>query len=190
MVSRVLEQQQSICAVLAGDWKNWYRMPSANEFSILEAIVEVFKPLSVFTDALSSEDHVTISAVPPLRHQLLENVLKVESGSNGLVSELKLFISRNLSKWYEAPEVIEILDKCSFLDPRFKVEYLQDKECTLTVLEEELVPYVEDTSTAPRKRVKWHHLQRRQKDWLPLWSKSPIISGGCNQFACLQIPSI
>lgn len=98
MVSRVVEQQQSICAVLAGDRKNWHRMPSANEFTILEAIVEVFKPLSVCTDALSGEDHVTISAVRPLLHHLLENVLKVESGSNGLVSELKLSISRNLPK--------------------------------------------------------------------------------------------
>ena len=72
MVSRVVEQQQSICAVLAGNRKNWHRMPSGNEFSILEAVVEVFKPLSVFTDALSGEDHVTISAVHPLLHHLLE----------------------------------------------------------------------------------------------------------------------
>ena len=83
-------------------------MPSANEFTILEAIVEVFKPLSVCTDALSGEDHVTITAVRPLLHHLLENVLKVESGSNGLISELKLSISRNLPKRYEAPEVIEV----------------------------------------------------------------------------------
>ena len=90
-----------------------------NEFSILEAVVEVFKPMCVFTDALSGEDHVTISAFLTLLHHLLENVLKVEPGSNGLVSELKLSISRNLSKLYEPPEVIEILQAnlvlgCSF----------------------------------------------------------------------------
>ena len=95
MVSRVVEQQQSICAVLAGDRKNWHRMLPANEFSFLEAIVEVLKPLSVLTDALSGEDHMTISAVCPLLHHLLENVLKMESGSNGLVSEQKLSICRN-----------------------------------------------------------------------------------------------
>ena len=68
--------------------------------------------------------------------------MKVESGSNGLVSELKLSIYRNLSKRYEAPEVIDLLDKCSFLDPRFNTEYLQDEELTLTVLKKELVPFV------------------------------------------------
>ena len=67
----------------------------------------------------------------------------MESGSNGLVSELKLSISTNLWKQYEAPEVIEILDKCSFLVPRFKAEYIQHKEPTLTDLKEELVPFVE-----------------------------------------------
>ena len=48
MVSRVVEQQQAICAVLAGDQKNWDHMPSANEFSIFEAVVEVFK-LSLYS---------------------------------------------------------------------------------------------------------------------------------------------
>ena len=124
MVSRVVEQQQAICAVLASDRKNWHRMPSASEFSILEAVLEVFKPLSVFTDALSGEGHVTISAVRTLLHHLFENVLHVESGSNGLVNELTLSISRNLSSRYEDPDIGELLDKCSFLDPRFKTEYL------------------------------------------------------------------
>lgn len=48
--------------------------------------------MSVFTDALSGESHVTISAVRTLLHHLFENVLHVESGSNGLVSELKVSI--------------------------------------------------------------------------------------------------
>ena len=83
---------------------------------------------------------MTISAVRTLLHHLFENVLHVESGSNGLVTELKLSISRNLSSRYEDPDIGELLDKCSFLDPRFKTEYLPNKELTL----------VEDTtSTAP-----------------------------------------
>ena len=60
MVSRIVEQQQAICAVLAEDRKDWHRMPSENEFSTLESLVEVLKPLSVFTDAFSGENHVTV----------------------------------------------------------------------------------------------------------------------------------
>ena len=55
MVSRIVEQQQAICAVLVEDRMDWHRMPSENEFSTLESLVEVLKPLSVFTDAFSGE---------------------------------------------------------------------------------------------------------------------------------------
>ena len=41
MVSRIVEQQQAICAVLAEDRKHRYKMPTDNEFSTLEAIVKV-----------------------------------------------------------------------------------------------------------------------------------------------------
>ena len=35
-----------------------------------ESLVEVFKPLSVFSDALSGENHVTVSALRPLLNLL------------------------------------------------------------------------------------------------------------------------
>jgi len=59
MVSRIVEQHE-------------------NEFSTLESLVEVLKPLSVFTEALSGENHVTVSALRPLLSHLLTNLLHVE----------------------------------------------------------------------------------------------------------------
>ena len=47
MIARNLEQQQAICAVLAEDRKNWYRMPTDSEFSTLEAVASVLELLSV-----------------------------------------------------------------------------------------------------------------------------------------------
>ena len=41
MVSRRVEQQEAVSAVLAEDRKNWYRMPTDTEFSVLEGLVEV-----------------------------------------------------------------------------------------------------------------------------------------------------
>ena len=137
MVSRIVEQQQAICAVLVEDRMDWHRMPSENEFSTLESLVEVPKPLSVFNDALSGENHVTVSALRPLLSHLLTNLLHVEPGSNGLINEMKDIIRRDLSPRYNAPETAELLDKCSFLDPRFKAEYLEDKEGTLEELTSE-----------------------------------------------------
>ena len=38
MVSRIVEQQQALSAVLAEDRKNWHKMPSDAEFSVLETM--------------------------------------------------------------------------------------------------------------------------------------------------------
>ena len=56
MVSRIAEQQQAICAVLAEDRKHRYKMSTD---TTLEVIVKVFELLSYFTDALSGEKRVT-----------------------------------------------------------------------------------------------------------------------------------
>ena len=69
MVSHIVEQQQAISAVLAEYRKNWYRMPSDSEFSVLQTVVTVLKPLSILVDALSGGKQVTISAIlPALKH--------------------------------------------------------------------------------------------------------------------------
>ena len=60
MIDRILEQQQAISAVLANDHKNWHHMPTDQEVSVLETVVSVLSPLSIFTDALSGEKHLTI----------------------------------------------------------------------------------------------------------------------------------
>ena len=46
MISRILDQQQALSAVLAEDQKNWHRMPTDSELSILETIRDILKPLS------------------------------------------------------------------------------------------------------------------------------------------------
>ena len=63
MICRIIEQQQAICGVLADERKNWYRMLSDANFSTLEALASVLKPLSIFTDALSAEKCITVSAI-------------------------------------------------------------------------------------------------------------------------------
>ena len=65
MIERIFEQQQAIAAVLAEVCKRWHKMPTEYEFSILEAVAAVLKPLSILTDALSG-DEVTASALRPI----------------------------------------------------------------------------------------------------------------------------
>ena len=69
MIERMLEQQQAIAAVLSED-RYWHKMPADSEFSTLEAVAAVLKPLSIFTDAFSG-DEVTASALRPMLKHII-----------------------------------------------------------------------------------------------------------------------
>ena len=87
MVERILEQQQAICSVLVEDRKNWHKMPSEQE---LEAVCSVLKPLATFTDALSGEKHITISAVLPLVNHITQELLKL-SPTDGRIAKYNCY---------------------------------------------------------------------------------------------------
>ena len=144
MICRIIEQQQAICAVLADDRKNWYRMPSDTDFSTLEAVASVFKPLYVFTDALSAEKCITVSAIRPLLSHILNELLAVSPGDSTFVKDLKEAISDKLQAQYLHQNVAMILDVCSFLDPRFRIGYLADKTSTLVRIESEACEVADD----------------------------------------------
>ena len=70
MIERVLEQQSAICATLI-DQKTLDFMPQDSEFKILEGVATIIKPFCHITSQVSGEEHVTISAVKPLLHYLI-----------------------------------------------------------------------------------------------------------------------
>ena len=118
MVARIIEQQKAICAVLADDRKCWCKMPSEDEFTTLEDIAKVLEPLSYFTDALSGEHLVTASAVRPLLNHIIKSILLVKPEDRVIISQMKTKISEDLQHRYNL--TVTLLDKCSFLDPRFR----------------------------------------------------------------------
>jgi len=65
-------------------------MPSEEELSTIEGMVEVLEPLSYFTDALSGEHHVTVSAVRPLLSHILNTILLVNPEDSSIVSQMKI----------------------------------------------------------------------------------------------------
>ena len=134
MIARLIEQQQAICAVLVEDRKNRYRMPSDSEFSTLEAVASVLGPLSVFTDALSGEKCVTVSAIRPLLSHIVDDLLHVSLDDCTLVKET---ISDKLQAHYLCQDTSDLIDTRGFLDTRFRADYLADKERALVRLTSE-----------------------------------------------------
>ena len=126
MVCRIVKQQQATSAVLAEDCKHWHRMPSDSEFSVLETIVSMLKPLSVLTDTLSGEKQVTILAIlPVLRH--IQKVLIVTEGESRLATEMKTVISNDLEGRNTSDEIQTLFSIASFLHRRSQDRHLQDK---------------------------------------------------------------
>ena len=147
MVSRIVEQQQAICAVLAEDRKNWYRMPSDTEFAVLETVVSVLKPLSTLTDALSGEKQVTVSAIRPiLKH--IQTILTEANTDSRLAVQMKNAISADLQRRNNSTQLCQLIDIASFLDPRFRDQYVEEREMVVEAIKEECLPLVPSISDA------------------------------------------
>ena len=121
MTKRIFEQQKAISAVLAEDCKNWHHMPTDQEFSVLETVSVVLKPLSVFTD-----ERNTLPSL--LCNHIIDEVLAVSAEDNALSKEMKEIISDKIQTYNIAEEVSHLLDKCTYLDPRFKARFLSNTE--------------------------------------------------------------
>ena len=127
MMDRIIEQQQAINAVLIDDRKNWHHMLSDSDFSVLENVCSVLKPLAVLTDGLSGEKEVTISALLPVMKHINTNLLCASPSDNILVKEIKTVIKCDLQARYQSPKVALLLELASYLDPRFRDRYLQNR---------------------------------------------------------------
>lgn len=128
MVRRVMEQQAPVCATLM-EMKRMDLLPTDGEFSLLEEVLRVLKPFKDVTVQMSAEKYVTISAISPLLHHLLNNVLKVEDSESSAVKKMKQDMASNLSTRYHEPAVAELLNLACFVDPRFKnLPFMDDDE--------------------------------------------------------------
>ena len=161
MISRILEQQQAVSAVLAEDRKNWHKMLTDEEFKVIEALSAVLEPFSYLTDALSGEKTVTISAIRPVMKHVIDVLTMNKDTDSRLTKEIKQKIKDDIIKRYDDDSIQQLMDKAGFLDPRFK-RCLSNYDNTIEVIQEEalanLGPIVEETTnieiTRPTKKVK------------------------------------
>lgn len=125
MVHRFLEQQQAVYAVLTDNRSKWHLMPKESDVTTMEALQSVIEPLRVFTDALSGEQHPTISSVLPLLWKA-ESILTISASDSNLTSCIKKCIRTDLQSRYNQEELLTTLRCCTFLDPRFKDTFVSN----------------------------------------------------------------
>ncbi len=125
MIERVLEQQKALSQILSADRKTRHLVPQWQDTDVLESVSKALKPLQEFTDALSGEDYVSVSYLKPVLHLFNTNILAVNDEDSDLTNTIKSKILEYI-KNYDDEDTQELLDMASFLDPRFKTNYIAE----------------------------------------------------------------
>lgn len=90
------------------------------DLDLLEKCAAILKPFKDVTVIMSSETSTTASLIRPLLHQLLTHVKpNADSNDPRIVHQSKAALYHHLELRYTSNT--EVLDRCSFLDPRVKV---------------------------------------------------------------------
>jgi len=129
MLERIVEQQESLCAVLLDNQDRAVRslLPDGAECSVIEELMVILKPFALATTVLSGSSYGTISIVSPLIHKFCSNLDGKEDDSENL-KQLKVAIQSDLKGRYVG-DTAKLLQEVAFLDPRFKqLNFLSDDD--------------------------------------------------------------
>jgi len=91
------------------------------------------------TEKLAAEECVTVSAVKPMPSYLTEKVLVAENDDTNLTKEMKRRIKDDLEARYENSGINFLLELSSFLDPRFKLNYVNERTEVMEEVERQMI---------------------------------------------------
>ena len=109
MVERIREHQESINVVLSNDKKASHLILNWQKKEVLKAIDTLLSPLKKMTD-LSAKDYVTISTIKPMLEYICKDLLADDTNDSAFCL---------------------LVNIANFMEPRFKVDYLNDDEFDL-----------------------------------------------------------
>ena len=125
MISRILEQDAAIRMVLSEDRKTTHLIPTWQDSMVLESMNAALSPVAEFTDFMSGEKYVSISAIKPLMRHLERILLEEKEDESELTENIKHKVFEYMDSKYCDPSIEDLLNLCTFLDPRFKFDYIK-----------------------------------------------------------------
>ena len=135
MISRIIEQDAAIRMVLSKDRKTTHLIPTWQDSMVLESINAALSPVAEFTDFMSGEKHVSVSAIKPLMQHLERILLEEKEDESDLTKNIKQQIFEYMDSKYNDSSTKGLLNLCTFLDPRFKFDYIKDTLYDSTVVQ-------------------------------------------------------
>ena len=127
MVTRLLEQEVAVRAVLSEDRKTSHLIPSWQDIDVLESISKALSSISKLTDFLSGENHATVLAIVPVLVNLKTKILLPKEEDTSLTKDIKKSVLDDLLRRYDSDDIQNLLSICNFLDPHFKLEYISNR---------------------------------------------------------------
>lgn len=147
MIQRLLEQEKAITQVLAAERSTRHLVLKWQDVDVLDAVSKALGPLLDFTDALSSESYVTVSCLKPILHLFSSKLLQEKDEDSDLTKTIKKSVLDYLTTKYSDPDVVELINMASFLDPRFRTQHLSQEE--IQVIKAKVVTEGEPVSAMP-----------------------------------------
>lgn len=121
---QVLKNEKAIRRVLGDDKETSHLVPKWQDIEVLEAVDAALAPLAQFTDIMCGSKYVTISALKPILYRLGEQELAEKDGELPLTTTLKKSIMKGLQAKYANEEKQLLMNVTCFLDPRYKVYFI------------------------------------------------------------------
>ena len=125
MISRLLEQEEAIRAVLGLNRDTSHLLPTWQDIHVWESLAAALSPLEDLTDFLSGDTHATVSSVIPVLYNLANKILKEKENDSTLTKNIKLRIIDYMEEKYTNSKTKETLNIATFLDPRFKTDFVE-----------------------------------------------------------------
>ena len=161
MVQRIMEQKEALREVLSVDRSTAYLVLTWQDMDVLESVSTVLAPLRELTDLLAGEKKVTASAVIPLLQHLTNHILAASGTDNTLTTEIKERIKDNIESRYDAATK-QLLEVCSFLDPRFKSTYVSSDTELIEKIKTE-IPQMTTVTTSATNEVETESASKKRK---------------------------
>ena len=85
--------------------------------------------LSLFSISPNTNKCSTISTVKPLLYKLLSKTLEAQDDDSTTLRDMKMAVKSDLSRRYQKDDVKDVMNRVTFLDPRYKeLPFLSDGE--------------------------------------------------------------
>lgn len=161
LIESIVEQHLPLIQLLSSTENGKYKkyILSQNEIDILETLIKLLTPIKFISEHLCGENYITGSIILPVCSKIQSIISHLENpNDNDITKQLKQnfrnYLYEFIVKKYTESELFWLLTKSTFIDPRFKLNYLlQTSEsvikCTIISELEELNSnaHVTDIST-------------------------------------------